>query len=167
MQHRGLKPRIIELLRKFYFAAEDLTVKIQGGTARLYLHERGLTSPIPASRLSEGTMRFLCLIAILCHPEPPSLVCLEEPELSLHPDIIPTAAEMLVDAASRTQIIVTTHSETLVSSLSDKPDAVLVCERDEGGSHLRRLDPAMLEQWLETYSLGQLWTMGEIGGTRW
>ena len=68
MQHRGLQPRMMELLRKFYFAAEDLTVKIEGGSAQLYLHERGLRTPIPATRLSEGTIRFLCLLAIL----PPS-----------------------------------------------------------------------------------------------
>ncbi len=167
MQHRGLKPRILELLRKFYFAAEDLTVKIQGGSAQLYLHEKGLRTPIPATRLSEGTIRFLCLVAILYHPTPPSLVCLEEPELSLHPDIIPSLAEMLDDASERTQVIVTTHSEALVSAFSARPDSVLVCERDQTGSRLRRLDPAALEKWLEKYTLGQLWTMGEIGGTRW
>jgi len=167
MQHRGLKHRMMELLNKFYFAANDLTIKIQDNSAQLYLHERGLKTPIPATRLSEGTIRFLALLAILCHPSPPSLVCLEEPELSLHPDIIPTLAEMLMDASSRTQVIVTTHSEALISALSSVPDSVLVCERDQRGSHLRRLDPDKLERWLEKYTLGQLWSMGEIGGTRW
>jgi len=63
-------------------------------------------------------------------------------------------------------LIVTTHSADLVSAFS--PDAVLVCERDEEeGSHLRRLDPESLEVWLKDFSLGHLWQMGEIGGTRW
>jgi len=152
---------------KFHFAADDLTVKIYGGTAQLYLHETGLARPIPATRLSDGTIRFLCLVAMLCHPDPPPLLCIEEPELGLHPDIMPTIGEMLIDASQRTQLIVTTHSAPLISALSDIPEAVLVCERDESGSHLTRLESGPLEKWLEKYSLGDLWLKGEIGGTRW
>jgi predicted ATPase len=66
-----------------------------------------------------------------------------------------------------TQLIVTTHSEVLVSALTEIPEAVLVCERDEGDTHLRRLEAEPLKKWLENYSLGELWRMGEIGGTRW
>jgi predicted ATPase len=167
LQHRGLKPQIMEFLRKFYYAADDLTVKIYGGTAQLYLHEKGLARPIPAPRLSDGTIRFLCLIAMLCHPSPPPLLCIEEPELGLHPDIMPTIGEMLIDASERTQLIVTTHSAPLISALSEIPEAVMVCERDESGSHLARLESGPLEKWLEKYSLGDLWLKGEIGGTRW
>ena len=65
------------------------------------------------------------------------------------------------------QLIVTTHSDVLVSALSEVPEAVMVCERDFSGSHLRRLEPERLEEWLENYSLGELWRMGEIGATRW
>lgn len=72
---------------------------------------------------------------------------------------------MLLAASERTQLIVTTHSDTLVSKLN--PEAVLVCERDGEGSHLHRLDREKLAKWLENYSLGELWSMGEIGGNRW
>jgi predicted ATPase len=95
------------------------------------------------------------------------LICIEEPELGLHPDILPTVVELLIDASSRAQLIVTTHSDGLVSALAEVPDSLLVCEHDEKGSHLRRLDPENLKKWLEKYSLGELWLMGEIGGTRW
>jgi len=78
-------------------------------------------------RLSDGTLRYLCLLTILCHPAPPPLICIEEPELGLHPDILPEVAKMLVDAASRTQLIVTTHSDILVDCLSDHPEAIVVC----------------------------------------
>jgi predicted ATPase len=61
-------------------------------------------------------------------------------------------------------IIVTTHSDTLVSALTEVPESVLVCQQDQDGTHLNRLEPAQLEEWLKKYSLGELWRMGEIGG---
>lgn len=168
LQHRPATKRLLlEKLKLFYGGVEDLTTKVQGGTIQVFFHEEGLSSPVPATRLSDGTLRYLCLLAILCHPEPPPLICIEEPELGLHPDILPTIADLLVDAAQRTQLIVTTHSEALVSKLSGIPEAVVVCDREPEGTRLRRLDPTQLQDWLEKYQLGQLWSMGEIGGTRW
>lgn len=166
--HSGYRSTILEHLRTFYEDIDDITTKIQGGTVQLYLHEKGLAGgPIPATRISDGMLRFLCLLAILVHPSPPSLVCIEEPELCLHPDIIPTVGKLLVDASERTQLVVTTHSDALISSLSDVPECVLVCERDADGTSLRRLDAEQLADWLDTYKLGDIWRMGEIGGTRW
>ena len=101
-------------------------------------------------RLSDGTLRYLCLLAILCHPEPPPLICIEEPETGLHPDILPTIAELLIEASQRTQLIVTTHSDILVSALSDIPEAVLVCEKDEDGTHFKRLNKDDLKEWLKS-----------------
>jgi predicted ATPase len=106
-------------------------------------------------------------MALLLDPTPPPLICIEEPELGLHPDILPTIAEMLIEASQRTQLIVTTHSDSLVSALSQYPESVVICERDDTGSHLRRLEPDKLKDWLENYTLGDLWRMGEIGGNRW
>src|SRR5262249_40496760 len=148
---------LLEKLRRFYDAADDIVTGVQGGMVQLFLHEKNLSEPIPATRLSDGTLRYLCLLTLLCHPEPPPLVCLEEPELGLHPDILPTIAELLIEASQRTQLIVTTHSDVLVSALTEIPDAVLVCERDALGSHLRRLESERLKKWLERYSLGELW----------
>jgi predicted ATPase len=159
------KQRLVEKLKEFYDAVEDITTKIEGGTVQIFLHEKGLTQPIPASRLSDGMLRYLCLLVILCHPAPPPLVCIEEPEIGLHPDILPTIAELLIEASQRTQLVITTHSDTLVSALSDTPESILVCERDSDGTHLRRLEREPLKEWLEKYSLGELWRMGEIGGS--
>jgi len=168
LEHRGtIKEALLEHLSRFYDAVEDLTTKIQGGTVQIFFHERGLQDPIPATRLSDGTLRYLSLLAILCHPSPPPLVCIEEPELGLHPDILPTIAELLLDASTRTQLIVTTHSDVLVSALSNVPEAVLVCERGESGTRMERLAPDSLQEWLKKYQLGELWRMGEIGGNRW
>ncbi|WP_448153119.1 AAA family ATPase [Castellaniella caeni] len=106
-------------------------------------------------------------MVVLCHPNPPPLVCIEEPELGLHPDVLPTLAELLKEASTRTQLIVSTHSDSLVDALSDQPEAIIVAERSAQGTHLTRLDAVRLQPWLEKYRLGQLWTRGEIGGTRW
>lgn len=157
--------QIIEKLQLFYDAAEELNIKIYGGTVQIFIRETGLIQPIPATRLSDGTLRYLFLIALLLDPTPPPLICIEEPEIGLHPDILPAIAEMLIEASQRTQLIVTTHSDALVSALS--PESVLICDRDDRGSHLNRLDPERLKKWLENYSLGDLWRMGEIGGNRW
>jgi len=169
MQHRHVPAmgRIVGLLRRFHDGLTDISTRVQGGTVQLFFHERGLSTPVPATRISDGTLRYLCLLTILCHPEPPPLICIEEPELGLHPDIIPIIGELLIDAAQRTQLVVTTHSDRLVSALSEVPEAVLICERTEQGSQLRRLEPDKLKEWLEKYSLGELWAMGEIGGNRW
>jgi predicted ATPase len=104
------------------------------------------------------------LLTILCHPSPPPLVCIEDPEIGLHPDILPRLARLLLAASERTQLVVTTHSDVLVSALSEVPEAVVVCERDDSGTRLRHLDPESLDEWLENYTLGELWRMGEVGG---
>lgn len=165
LQHQLGSRQIIEKLQIFYDAAEELSIKIYGGTVQIFIRETGLIQPIPATRLSDGTLRYLFLIALLLDPTPPPLICIEEPEIGLHPDILPAIAEMLIEASQRTQLIVTTHSDALVSALS--PESVLICDRDNRGSHLNHLDPERLKKWLENYSLGDLWRMGEIGGNRW
>ena len=155
-------------LTQFYDAYEQVGVGIQANTAQLWIREKGLENAIPATRLSDGTLRFMALLAILCHPEPPPLVCIEEPELGLHPDVIPLIAELLTSASQRTQIVVTTHSKALIDELSDDPESVVVCERTpDFGSKFERLSEADLDLWLERYQLGELWQKGQIGGTRW
>jgi len=161
------KKQLLTLLQEFCGYIEDITTKTEGNTIQIFFHERGLRQPVPVTRLSDGTLRYLCLLAIFCHPEPPPLICLEEPELGLHPDILPTIAPLLQECAKRTQLIVTTHSDVIVDALTDTPESIIVCERDENGSQLKRLQQTDLKIWLEKYSLGQLWRSGEIGGNRW
>lgn len=159
------KMRLISALQILYNGIDDYHIHIQGGTVQVFLNEGRFT--VPATRLSDGTLRYLCLLAILCHPSPPPLVCIEEPELGLHPDVLPILADLLKEASERCQLIVTTHSEILVDALSDQPESVLVAEKTEAGSTLTRLNAKQLKPWLEKYRLGQLWTQGHIGGTRW
>ena len=167
-----VKGQILEHMRTFYQGIKDIVVHTSGGLVQVFFHEEGLRNPVPATRLSDGSLRYLCLLAVLCHPEPPPVICIEEPEIGLHPDIIPEMANLLVEASARSQIFVTTHSDILVDALTDTPDSVIICEKSDGATQLRRLDSAEIKSWLERYkhelgSLGDLWVSGEIGGTRW
>jgi predicted ATPase len=159
------KAEILSRLRDLYEGLTDFDVSIKGGTVQVVFTEGDFT--IPAPRLSDGSLRYLCLLAILCDPEPPPLIGLEEPELGLHPDLLPKVADLLVAASERTQLIVTTHSDILVDALTEQPEAVVVCEKHGGQTSLLRLDSGELAHWLERYRLGQLWTRGQLGGTRW
>ena len=150
-------------LRRLLPQFERVSTRISGGTAQFYLHEQGLSTPVPATRLSDGTMRFVAILAALLTPYPPPLLCLEKPELGLHPDALAVVAELLVDASTRMQIIVTTHSDALVSALGDEPDVVVTCEKQGAGTVLTRIDPLELRVWLKKYQLGDLWRMGGLG----
>jgi len=159
------KNALLSALKDLYEGISDFDVSVQGGTVQVFFTEGDYI--IPAPRLSDGTLRYLCLAAILCDPEPPPLVCIEEPELGLHPDILPKVADLLVAASERTQLIVTTHSDILVDAMTERPEAVIVCEKHNHQTTMKRLQKAELKDWLERYRLGELWTRGELGGNRW
>lgn len=168
LEHQpGVRNLLLQKLKQFHESFTDISTKIHGGTVQIFLHEDELYQPVPATRLSDGTLRYLSLLAILCHPSPPPLVCIEEPELGLHPDILPTVAELLMEASHRMQLIVTTQSDILVDALTETPEAILVCEKHAGSTTMERLKKEELAKWLEKYALGELWRMGEIGGKRW
>jgi predicted ATPase len=161
----AVKRRILECLNDLYGDIEDFNLRIEGGTAQIFLQEGSRT--IPATRLSDGTLRYLALLAILCHPEPPPLICIEEPELGLHPDAVVTLGQLLLEASQRTQLIITTHSDALIDVMSDTPESIVVCEKHEGQNELQRLNANDLAILREKFSLGQLWRRGEMGGNRW
>ena len=157
-----------EYLNRFYEGYGRLHSRVFGGMIQLMVNESGMSDSIPATRLSDGTLRFIALLTALCHPNPPGLVCIEEPELALHPDAMPMLAELLERASERTQIIATTHSPDLVDQFTTNPDAVVICERGfDGDTQLKRLSEDELNDWLEDYRLAELWKKGVIGGNRW
>ena len=159
------KRRVVEGMKELYPRFSDYEVVVNGGAVQIFFTE-GDTS-LPATRLSDGALRYLCLLAVLYNPKPPPVVCMEEPELGLHPDIVAGLAKHLRAASERMQLIVTTHSDILIDALSDTPDSIVVFENDDGATRMNRLDAGRLSEWLEEYRLGQLWTSGQIGGTRW
>jgi len=162
---RRVRQELVGALYSLYPEIRDFDIAIDGGWVQLLMAEGEYS--IPATRLSDGTLRYLCLLAILCHPDPPPLVCIEEPELGLHPDVLPNLAKLMLSASERCQLIVTTHSDILVDALTETPESVIVCEKQDGRTRMQRLNSEELVQWLDKYRLGQLWLKGEIGGTRW
>lgn len=164
-QTPSARRRLVEWMQVFDPAVTDYNVLIVGGVCQIFLEEGDRV--VPAGRLSDGALQYLCLLAVLCDPEPPPLVCIEEPEIGLHPDVVARLGDLLREASTRTQIIVTTHSESLVDSFSDAPECVIACEKRDGATVMNRLDRENLKEWLEKYSLGELWARGHIGANKW
>ena len=163
--HPAAKRAILAGLNDLYEGITDFEVAMQERTVQVFFAEGDFV--IPSTRLSDGTLRYLCLLAILCDPEPPPLICIEEPELGLHPDILPSLADLLMAASEKTQIIVTTHSDILVDSMTETPECVVVFEKHEGKTEMNRLSSDELAEWLKEYCLGDLWIKGQLGGKRW
>lgn len=100
------------------FPGSRLLVGNTGGRLVLLMEQHGLLRPLAAAELSDGTLRYLLWIAALLTPRPPALMVLNEPETSLHPDLLPALARLMARAAERTQIIVVTHASQLVTMLA-------------------------------------------------
>ena len=135
---------------------------VAAGTLALAWRERGFSKPLYMHQLSEGTLRFLWLTTLLQSPGLTALTLLDEPEVSLHPELLSLLADQLREASRRTQIMVATHSDTLIRFL--KPEEVVVLDStDEGMTTLTRANELDLADWLKDYSLDELWRNGRIG----
>ncbi|MDR2752447.1 MAG: AAA family ATPase [Clostridiales bacterium] len=166
-EDEAVKQRLLKELKEFYIGFEDFDLVVDGNALQLVFLEKGLSAPVPASRLSDGALRYLSFLAILLNPDLPPLICIDEPELGLHCDALLSLTELIRETSEKCQIIITTHSQMIVDVLSKTPEAVLVCEKTDKGTKLTRLDGEKLKPLLEQYSLGELWSKGEIGGNRW
>lgn len=164
-RRRDIWEETLELLHTAYPEFQDIRIPGEGGDGKVLLrwfeppYEKEGISP---NLLSDGTLKLLCLIAILKSPDPPPLICIDEPETGLHPDWIKLVAEMMQSAAARTQLIVTTHSPQIVARL--EPEQVIITEKEKGETHLRQLERRELEKWLKEFNLSDLWLAGHFGG---
>ncbi|MDR2849620.1 MAG: AAA family ATPase, partial [Verrucomicrobiota bacterium] len=129
---------------------------------RLDWKEKGSDYPMQPYHLSDGSIRFICLATALLQPEPPSAIVMDEPELGLHPMGIAILAELMRDAAQRTQLIVSTQSAALIDHFS--VEDIIVVNRKAGASTFERLQKEDFTAWLETYSVGELWSKNVIAG---
>jgi predicted ATPase len=129
---------------------------------RLEWREKNSDTYFGPAALSDGTLRFICLATLLLQPALPATILLDEPELGLHPFAITILAELLRGAATKTQVIASTQSVTLVNQF--EPADVVVVDRAEGQSAFKRLDEASMQDWLEDYGLGDLWEKNLLGG---
>ncbi|HUV95045.1 MAG TPA: AAA family ATPase [Anaerolineae bacterium] len=161
--HNGVYERIEEVLRLGFPEFRGLEFPVVGaGQVALAWHQDDLTRPLYASELSEGTLRFLWLVTVLLSPQVSPITLIDEPEVSLHPELLKLLAELLQDASARGQLIVATHSADLVRWL--QPDEVLVLDKVDGRTHCTWAHSLDLSHWLREYTLGELWLMGTLGG---
>lgn len=133
------------------------------GMLSLTWKEKQFRDAIYAHQLSEGTLRFLWLVSLLQSSNLSTVTMIDEPEVSLHPELLSLLADLMREAAGRTQIIVATHSDRLIRFL--EPHEVVVMDVGEDGYALAQWADSMdLDEWLKEYSLDEVWRMGRMGG---
>ncbi|GAE83443.1 AAA family ATPase [Bacteroides reticulotermitis] len=115
-----------------------------------------------AYQLSDGTLRFICLVTLLLQPTPPQTIIIDEPELGLHPIAIRKLSDLIIQASEKSQIIISTQSVNLVDNF--RPEDILVVDRKDNAAVFQRQDTESLSRWLEDYSLGEIWEKNIIGG---
>lgn len=124
--------------------------------------DRTSKHPFFMHQLSEGTLRFLWLVTLLQSPGLTAVTLIDEPEVSLHPELLALLAELLREASLRTQLIVATHADRLVRFLQPA-EVVTIDVNDEGTADFSRADELDLASWLEEYTLDEVWRMGRMG----
>jgi len=135
---------------------------VAAGTLSMTWTDRNFSQPIYIHELSEGTLRFIWLATLLQSQRLTTITLLDEPEVSLHPELLRHLVYLMREASKYTQLIVATHSDRLIGFL--EPQEVLVCDLEEGEAQMTWGDTLDLDKWLQDYSLDQLWAMNLLGG---
>ncbi|MBI4331580.1 MAG: AAA family ATPase [Chloroflexi bacterium] len=160
----SLVRRTVQCAAPFFDDFQLAPMELNRDKIRLEWRHKGSDAYFDASSLSDGTLRFMALATLFLQPENyrPSVILVDEPELGLHPYAITLLASLVKQAASKTQVILSTQSSLLLDHF--EAGDVLVADLVNGATVLSRLDPERLKTWLEDYSLGQLWEKNELGG---
>lgn len=157
--------RIVNTIRLVLPFFDDFVKRENETTVQLEWFQKGQPdTPLKAHLLSDGSLRFICLMVLLLQPLEllPDTILIDEPELGLHPYAIAILADVIKQVSEEKQIIISTQSVTLVNYF--EPNDVIVVNQKDGISSFERLDNEKLEDWLEDYSLGELWETNLLGG---
>ena len=131
----------------------------------LLLEEDVLNSAVHVAHVSDGTLRFLCLMAIIHNPKRGRFVCIDEPEVGLHPDMIREIMDAMEVVGCSTQYLLSTHSELVLNQTTI--DNVLVCEKDQdNATQINTFKSDEYKEWAADYATGELWRNGDLGGNR-
>jgi predicted ATPase len=136
---------------------------VASGMLTISWQDAKFNKPMYMHELSEGTLRFLWLVSLLHSPHLSTVTMIDEPEVSLHPELLSLLADLMREASKRTQLIVATHSDSFVRFLH--PEELVVMDIDEYGyASTTYADAVDLDRWLAEYSMSDVWRMGRIGG---
>ncbi len=136
---------------------------VAAGLITMTWKDRNFSKPLFMHELSEGTLRFIWLAALLQSPALAPLTLIDEPEVSMHPEMMSLLVDLMREASQRTQIIVATHSDRFVRFL--KPEEVVVLDTDDTGCTTATWASDLdLDRWLAEYSLDEIWRLGRLGG---
>jgi predicted ATPase len=135
---------------------------VAAGTLAMTWKDRNFSQPFYMSQLSEGTLRFLWLTTLLLSKDLTAITLIDEPEVSLHPQLLSLLADLLREASQRTQLLVATHADRLVRAL--QPEEILVSDQEDGVTTMSWGETFDLERWLADYTLDELWAMNILGG---
>lgn len=150
----------IPIFDKFVFRPR--TLPTQEEQVNLQWQQKNSDYVLWPSQLSDGSIRFICLVTALLQPEPPSTIIIDEPELGLHPYAITLLGALLRSASKRMQVIVSTQSVPLVNEF--EIEDLIVVDREQGDTVFKRLNQRDFEAWLEDYTVGELWQKNIFGG---
>jgi len=136
---------------------------VAAGMLAMTWKDKECKKPFFMQELSEGTLRFIWLVSLLHSPGLSTITLIDEPEVSLHPELLSLLADLMREASKRTQLIVATHSDRLIRFL--EPKEVVVMDYDENGGTIAKWGDFLdLSEWLKEYSLDEVWRMGRMGG---
>ena len=160
----SLIQRTIQRVAPFFDSFRLEPSRLKPDDIKLEWRHKNSDQYFDSSSFSDGTLRFIALTALFLQPKDflPSVILVDEPELGLHPYAIEMLASLIRQASQNTQVIVSTQSSLLLDHFD--PQDVLVANRVDGGTKIERLQPEPLKDWLEDYSLGQLWEKNEFAG---
>lgn len=158
--------KIEKAIKKINPHFKDINSAALGSKLYLVLREKSLAKTVSIEQISEGTLSYLLLLSILFNPERGNLICIEEPETNLHPDMINTIANAIKEASKDTQIIITTHSPLLLN-LFEIEDVLIFEKSDRNETEVKIKSSDEFEDWMGDFLVGQAWLQGLIGGKRW
>lgn len=164
-KHPKILKKIETVLRSVapYFGCFNLSPdRINEDMIRLEWKEKGSDMYFNAKHLSDGTLRFIALATLLLQPNTPEVIIIDEPELGLHPFAISKLAGLIKKTSIKTQIIVSTQSVNLVDNF--EPEDIITVDRKDDQSVFSRQNSEELKEWLNEYSLSDLWNKNVIGG---
>jgi len=165
INHKPQYRKIVEMLHEVNPNFSGFDFNFLGGNIELMLEESKLNSSIHVSNISDGTLRYLCLLSILYNPERGSVICIDEPEVGLHPDMILNIANAIKEAAENSILIISTHSDNLLNYF--EIEDIRVFEKDDNNAtKVISYTTNQFSEWYEEFSLGQMWKQGDLGGVR-